>query len=47
MPRSRPRRRLNPAQPLILDLYTIAIERPDDRREFGVAVASATVEISP
>lgn len=38
---------LDPAQPLILDLHTTAIERPDDRREFGVAVASATIELNP
>ena len=38
---------LDPAQPLILNLHTTAIERPDDRREFGVAVASATVETNP
>lgn len=38
---------LDPARPLLLDFHTTAIERPDDRREFGVAVASATVEIDP
>ncbi len=38
---------LDPAQPLILDLHTTAIERPDDRREFGVAVASATIDLNP
>jgi 4-amino-4-deoxy-L-arabinose transferase-like glycosyltransferase len=38
---------LDPTQPLVIDLHTTAIDRPDDRREFGVAVAAATIAIGP
>jgi hypothetical protein len=38
---------LDPGQPLVIDLTATTIERPDDRREFGVAVASASIEAAP